>query len=537
MVRSYGVPGKYGLENHKFANLGNVYWNLPAPALVEQAILRSEGELSPAGALVVSTGRFTGRSPNDKYIVDNFTDSEDRIWWGKINRPISEDNYKNLYHLLTAYFQGRDLFVQDVYVGAHPAYQLPVRIITEQAWHSLFARGLFIRPHAEQLVNYIPQFTVIQAPGFLADPEEDGTNSGTFVILDLRNRVILIGGTSYAGEIKKAVFSMMNYLLPVQGVLPMHCSANTSEHDDVALFFGLSGTGKTTLSSDPERRLIGDDEHGWGDQGVFNFEGGCYAKTIHLCQDLEPQIWSAARNFGTVLENVVMDPITRVMDFNDARYTENTRAAYPIDYVPGHVESGYAGQPKNVFLLTADAFGVMPPLARLTRDQAMYYFLSGYTSKLAGTEKDLGVEPEATFSACFGAPFLPLHPRVYVQLLGEKIARHQTSVWLLNTGWTGGPYGVGRRIHLPYTRAMVRAVLTGHLDKMPTRTDPYFGLFIPVECPDVPTSILDPQSTWTNPQDYDRQARGLIARFDENFKQFVGVVSQEILAVGPSVIG
>lgn len=533
-MKNLGVPCNYCLDNHGLFNLGNIYWNLPAASLVEQVILRGEGFLSPRGAVVVNTGQFTGRSPNDKYIVKNFEPGDDQIWWGKINRPISAEKYERLYQRLTAYLQGRDVFVQDLLVGAHPSYQLPVRIITEHAWHSLFARDLFIRQPYEKAVEAIPQFTVIQAPGFQANPDEDGTSTGVFVVLDLRKRMILIGGTSYAGEIKKSVFSIMNYLLPIQGVLSMHCSANVGQGSDVALFFGLSGTGKTTLSSDPDRGLIGDDEHGWGDQGVFNFEGGCYAKTIKLREELEPLIWVAARQFGTVLENVVMDPITREMDFDDNSLTENTRAAYPIDYVPNHVESGYAGHPENIFLLTADAFGVMPPLARLTHDQALYYFLSGYTSKLAGTEKGLGTEPQATFSTCFGAPFLPLQPQVYAKLLGEKIAAHQSNVWLVNTGWTGGPYGIGNRIHLPYTRAMVRAALNGSLEGIPTRIDPYFGLNIPISCPDVPVSVLDPQSTWTNSSEYDQQAKSLITKFEQNFKQFAGSVSPKVFAVGPS---
>jgi phosphoenolpyruvate carboxykinase (ATP) len=480
------------------------------------------------GAVVVSTGKHTGRSPNDKFITRQNTPDDDLIWWGKVNKPCDADQFECLYHRVTSYLQGRDVFVQDLQAGAHPEYSLPIRVITESAWHSLFARDLFIRPPLDKAVIQEPQFTVLQAPGFKANPCEDGTNTDVFIIVDFIKRMILIGGTSYAGEIKKSIFTIMNYLLPLKGVLSMHCSANVGVGEDVALFFGLSGTGKTTLSSDPERRLIGDDEHGWGKDGVFNFEGGCYAKTIHLRQELEPLIWEASRQFGSVLENVSIDPVTRELDFDDDRVTENTRAAYPIDFVPNHVPEGYAGHPQNIFFLTADAFGVMPPLARLTPDQAMYYFLSGYTSKLAGTEKGLGAEPEATFSTCFGAPFLPLYPQQYAQLLGEKINRHSVQVWLVNTGWTGGPFGVGHRIHLPYTRAMIRGVLSGNLDGVATRKDPYFGLPIPVECPGVPDEILDPRSTWADSAAYDEQARGLIARFEKNFSQFAGDVSPEV---------
>ncbi len=532
-----GIVSQYSLEHHHLRNLNRIYWNLSSPILVEQIIQRKEGRLSPRGAVVVSTGQFTGRSPNDKYIIKSEgMPGLNEIWWGKVNKPMSAGDFECLYQRVTAYFQGRDVFVQDLMVGAHPGYQLPIRVITEQAWHSLFARDLFIRLTPEQASAQIPQFTILHAPNFVADPQEDGTRSGVFVTLDFESRILLIGGTSYAGEIKKSVFTLMNYLLPRQGVLSMHCSANIGARGDVALFFGLSGTGKTTLSSDPDRRLIGDDEHGWGDDGVFNFEGGCYAKTIKLRQELEPLIWEASRRFGSVLENVVMDPLTHEMDFDSDLLTENTRAAYPIDYVPNSVPEGRGGHPENIFLLTADAFGVMPPLARLNRDQALYYFISGYTSKLAGTEKELGIEPQATFSTCFGAPFLPLHPSVYARLLGEKIDRHNTRVWLVNTGWTGGPYGVGKRIHLPYTRAMVRAALTGQLDDIPSRVDPYFGLSIPTACPEVPSTVLDPQSTWSDPQAYDHQARQLIARFDENFTQFAEQVAPDVVVAGPGKI-
>jgi phosphoenolpyruvate carboxykinase (ATP) len=536
-MRHIGTPGKFGIESYGLQNLNRVYWNLTTPSLVEQVIERGEGSLAQNGAVVVKTGKHTGRSPNDKFITRQNTPDDDLIWWGKVNKPCNSDQFDCLYNRVTAYLQGRDIFIQDLQAGAYPEYSLPIRVITENAWHSLFARDLFIRLPAEKAAVQEPQFTVLQAPGFKANPCDDGTNSDVFIIVDFIRRLILIGGTSYAGEIKKSIFTIMNYLLPLKGVLSMHCSANVGTRGDTALFFGLSGTGKTTLSSDPERRLIGDDEHGWGDDSVFNFEGGCYAKTIHLRQDLEPLIWEATRRFGTVLENVPLDPITRVLDFDDDQFTENTRAAYPIEYVPNHVPQGYAGHPENIFFLTADAFGVMPPLAKLTRDQAMYYFLSGYTSKLAGTEKGLGAEPEATFSTCFGAPFLPLHPQQYAQLLGEKIEKHNANVWLVNTGWTGGPFGVGRRINLPYTRAMIRAVLTHILDNVETRKDPYFGLTIPVECPGVPASVLDPRSTWTDATNYDAQARALISRFEKNFTQFKDDVKPEVAAALGSLQG
>ncbi len=534
MADEVGIPSNYGLERHGLFNLGTVYWSLPAPALVEHAVRRGEGVLAHMGPLVVRTGQHTGRSPNDKFVVQE-PSSADNIWWGEVNRPLSEEHFERLYTRMVAYFQGRDVFVQDVVAGAHPAYRLPIRVVSELAWGSLFARNLFIRPLPEELPDHVPQFTVLHAPGLQAVPELDGTRSETFIVINFARRLVLIGGSRYGGEIKKSIFTVMNYLLPLQGVLSMHCSANVGEKGDVALFFGLSGTGKTTLSSDPERRLIGDDEHGWGDDGVFNFEGGCYAKTIRLRPELEPIIWDACHRFGTILENVIYDPKTRVVDFDDNSITENTRAAYPIHYVANYVPEGRAGHPQNIFFLTADAFGVMPPIARLTTEQAMYYFLSGYTSKLAGTERGLGKEPQATFSTCFGAPFLPLHPSKYATLLGEKLERHKAQVWLVNTGWTGGPYGVGERIKLAYTRAMVRAAMTGALDDVPTREDPIFGLHVPVRCPGVPDEVLEPRRTWSDPNAYERQARDLAHRFHENFKQFAPYVDEAVMAAGPRV--
>lgn len=516
----HGTPSNYGLENHGLKNLANIYWNLSTASLVEEALCRFEAELSAKGALVAKTGKHTGRSPNDKFVVHHAALSDKPICWGKINAPISPEKFDQLYQKMLAYYQGRDAFVQDLRVGAHPNYTLPIRVITEKAWHNLFAQNLFIRVPQEKLANHVPEYTVIQAENFKASPEIDGTTSETAIVVDLVKQIILICGTGYAGEIKKSIFTIMNYILPLKGVLSMHCSANVGSDGDTALFFGLSGTGKTTLSSDPDRQLIGDDEHGWADEGIFNFEGGCYAKTIRLNSEYEPIIWSATRRFGAVLENVVYDPITREVDFNSDKITENTRGAYPLDFVANHVPSGYAGHPDNVFFLTADAFGVLPPLARLTHEQAMYYFLSGYTSKLAGTETGLGSEPEATFSTCFGSPFLPLYPQVYANLLGERIARHHSTVWLVNTGWTGGPYGVGSRFKLPYTRAMIRAALNKQLDQVKFRPDAYFGLWIPESCPGVPAEVFDPRSTWADKDAYEKQAKNLIARFEKNFAKF-----------------
>ncbi len=528
-----GFPSSYGLENHGLVNLKAVHWNLSPAALVEHVIIRQEGIVANQGAVVVNTGRFTGRSPNDKFIVRYGNQDDEPVWWGKINQAISPEKFDLIFQKMTAYLQGRSVFVQDLQAGAHPAHKIQIRVISDKAWCSLFARDLFIRLPQEKILQHVPEFTVIHCPDFLADPHLDGTNSSTFIILNFTRRLVLIGGTSYAGEIKKSIFTVMNYLMPRAQVLSMHCSANRGMNGDVALFFGLSGTGKTTLSSDPERGLIGDDEHGWGDEGIFNFEGGCYAKTIHLRQNLEPLIWEATRKFGTVLENVVVDPETRQVNFDSDSLTENTRAAYPIDFVPNFVVEGFAGHPQNVFFLSADAFGVLPPLSRLTPEQAMYYFLSGYTSKLAGTEKGLGAEPQATFSACFGAPFLPLNPRVYADLLGEKIARHQTNVWLVNTGWTGGPYGIGERIHLPFTRAMIKAVLEGQLQDVAMRKDGIFGLAIPEHCPDVPDDVLDPMCTWNDHEAYKVQARLLVEHFEKNFRQFESEVPKDLIVAGP----
>ncbi len=534
MTNQMGIPCNYGLDNHRLSNLRMIYWTLPTPVLIEYIVSRREGILSTDGGVVVRTGHHTGRSANDKFtVIDDIT--SEQIWWGKVNKSISRDDFDRLFLRMTAYFQGRDVFVQDVIAGAHPDYSLPVRVITSTAWHSLFARNMFIRLKRRQLTEHIPQFLVMHAPGFHANPEEVGTNSEAFIIVNFERRIVLIGGTSYAGEIKKSIFTVLNYLLPQRGVFPMHCSANVGAKGDIAIFFGLSGTGKTTLSSDPTRRMIGDDEHGWAKDGVFNFEGGCYAKTIHLSEELEPQIFAATKNFGTILENVCIDSNTRLVDFDDATFTENTRASYPLKAIPDVIPDGRGGHPENVFFLTADAFGIMPPIARLTPEQAMYHFISGYTSKLAGTEKGLGNEPQATFSTCFGAPFLPLHPKIYAEMLGERIKTHQSNVWLINTGWTGGAFGVGERIKLPYTRAMVSAALNGGLDDVPFRTDPVFGLQVPEQCPGVPGEVLDPRCTWNDPDEYDSKAKELAARFHKNFEEYAAVVAPEVLNGAPKV--
>jgi phosphoenolpyruvate carboxykinase (ATP) len=533
MGQSVGQRSDFGLDQLGLTNLNREYWNLSTAALIEESVGRGESSIVETGSLAVRTGQHTGRSAKDKFLV-HYPGEDGDIAWGEVNRKIDPGHFERLRTKVSSYFQGRDAFVLDAVAGAHPSYRLPIRIVTEYAWHSLFAKHLFINLPQDRMGAHRPEFTLIDASQLLATPDTDGTRSETFIVLDLKQKLVLIGGTSYAGEIKKSIFTVMNYLLPLQRVLTMHCSANQGLQGDVALFFGLSGTGKTTLSSDPDRRLIGDDEHGWGDDGVFNLEGGCYAKVIRLREDLEPMIWAATRRFGTVLENVVFDPDTRRVDFDNDSLTENTRSAYPVGYIPGVVPEGRGDHPKNIFFLTADAFGVIPPIARLTPDQAMYYFLSGYTSKLAGTEKGLGSEPQATFSTCFGAPFLPLRPRVYAEQLGEKIARHDTRVWLINTGWSGGAYGTGHRIHLPYTRAMVSAALNGELEGVPMRAEPYFGLSIPEGISGVPGEILDPAQAWSDRAGYRDQAGAMIERFNKNFEKFREHVSAEVAAAGPN---
>ncbi len=506
-------------------------WNLSVAALYEAAIQRQEGVLAADGPLSCRTGQHTGRSPNDKFTVrESLTGGH--IDWGKVNRPMDEAQFEALRHDLLGSLTGKELFVLDVYAGADPAYRLPVRIVTEYAWHSLFCRHMFI-DDPQAAADAAPEFTIVDTPSFKADPKRHGTNSEVVIAVNFAKKLVLISGSSYAGEMKKSVFSILNYLLPTQNVLSMHCSANVGAAGDSALFFGLSGTGKTTLSSDPDRRLIGDDEHGWSDRGIFNFEGGCYAKTIRLSAEAEPQIYSTTRRFGTLLENVVVDPDSRALNLDDARFTENTRAAYPISFIDNAVPSGQAGHPKNIVMLTADAFGVLPPISRLTPEGAMYHFLSGYTAKVAGTEKGV-TEPKATFSTCFAAPFLPLAPSRYARMLGDRIARHGARVWLVNTGWTGGPYGVGRRMKIAYTRAMIRAALAGALDHVAYAKDPVFNLDIPANCPDVPAEVLRPRNTWTSGADYDAQAAKLARMFVDNFKTFEQGVTAEVLAAGPN---
>jgi len=520
-----------GLEAHGIHPIRSVQINLSAAALCELAIRRDEGVLAAGGPLVCRTGAHTGRSPNDKFVVEE-PSSRSHVWWGKVNKPMQASHYEALRADVAAHLGQRELFVQDLYAGADPAYRLSVRFIQELAWHNLFVRNLFIVPPAADLAGFQPQFTVMTAPSFKADPTRHGTRSDVVIALNLATREVIIAGTSYAGENKKSIFTVLNYLLPLQGVLSMHCSANIGPAGDTALFFGLSGTGKTTLSSDQDRRLIGDDEHGWSDRGVFNFEGGCYAKMIKLSAEAEPQIYGTTQRFGTVLENVVLDPATRVIDFDDSSLTENTRGAYPIEFIDNAVLEGVGGHPQNIVMLTADAYGVLPPIARLSPEAAMYHYLSGYTAKVAGTEKGV-TEPTATFSTCFGAPFLPLNPNVYARQLGERIAKHEARVWLVNTGWTGGPYGVGSRMKIAYTRAMIRAALAGGLDHVGYQRHPVFNVDVPTSCLDVPAAVLDPRGTWADKEAYDQQADRLAKMFVENFKNFEADVAPAVKAAGP----
>ncbi|MCC6587812.1 MAG: phosphoenolpyruvate carboxykinase (ATP) [Bryobacterales bacterium] len=530
-MQNAGVrPSKYGLELHGFTNWDIAYWNLGTAKLVEAAIQRHEGVLAGNGALVVRTGHFTGRSPKDKFVVRDET-TDKTVNWGSVNQPMSAANFDLLYRKVLAHFQGQEIFVQDLLAGADTQYQMPVRVVTRRAWHALFGRQLFLRQAYENLEDHNPAFTLIFAPYFQANPEEDGTKSSTCIVINFARKLVLILGTSYAGELKKSVFTILNYLLPDQGVLPMHCSANVGSDGKTALFFGLSGTGKTTLSADPNRGLIGDDEHGWSDHGVFNFEGGCYAKCIRLSRKNEPQIWDAIR-FGTVLENVLIEPDTRALNFDSEELTENTRAAYRIDFIDNTVLPSVGGHPENIVFLTADAFGVLPPISRLTPEQAMYHFLSGYTAKLAGTERGLGKEPSATFSACFGEPFLPRAPQVYARMLGEKMRRHNVRCWLVNTGWVGGPFGVGERISLPYTRAMVNAAIEGKLDGVPMEAHPIFHVLVPTKCPGVPAEVLNAAQLWKDEAAYIEAAKALASRFRKNFEKF-GAIAPEIAAAAP----
>jgi phosphoenolpyruvate carboxykinase (ATP) len=528
------LKSSYGLENHGITNSGRQYWNLNTPSLYEQVIRRREGAIAHLGPIVVRTGQHTGRAAKDKFIVEEET-SRKNVWWGKINRPFPPDNFDRLFHRLQAYIQGKDLFIQDCSAGYDSEYRLPVRIITETAWHNLFVRNLLIQCKPETLTSHVPELTVLHVPYFNALPELDGTNSGTFVILNLGKRMVLIGGTGYAGEIKKSVFTFMNYLLPQEHVMTMHCSANIGDAGDTALFFGLSGTGKTTLSSVPDRKLIGDDEHGWSNSGIFNFEGGCYAKVIRLSQESEPEIYETTRKFGTILENVAMDPVTRRLDLDDDTLTENTRAGYPLSHIPNALLESMGDHPRNIMMLTADAFGIMPPISKLTPEQAMYHFLSGYTAKLAGTEAGVGTEPQATFSACFGAPFMVLHPFAYAELLSKKIRDHKVDCWLVNTGWTGGPYGVGRRMEIKFTRALINAALDGSLARVESEEDPVFGFMVPKSAPGVPAEILKPRETWKDKGAYDRKAMELAEKFIENFKQFEDRAGKEVINAGPKL--
>ncbi len=526
------VAGRVGLEAQGLAPSGMVHWNDVSPVLIERAIARSEGSLADMGPFCSITSPHTGRSPKDKFIVRE-PSSERDVDWGTVNQPFEPEHFDRLLADVRRYLNAQpELFVQDLYCGADANYRLSVRYVSPSAWHMAFVRNMFIRPDIAELVSFDPNFTVLHAPEFQADPAIHGTRSGTFVIFNLGKRMILIGGTRYAGELKKAMFTVMNYYVPKQGALSMHCSANVGGQDDVALFFGLSGTGKTTLSADPHRFLIGDDEHGWSPEGVFNFEGGCYAKVINLSREGEPDIYATTQMFGTILENVVLDPVTRRVRFEDQSITENTRASYPLHYIRNHVPSGRAGHPRNILFLTADAFGVLPPVAKLTRDQAMYYFLSGYTAKVAGTERGV-TEPQATFSSCFGAVFLVWHPSKYAEMLGTLIDRHGTQVWLVNTGWTGGPYGVGSRMKLTHTREMVRALLSGELADAPTTVDPIFRLAVPAEIPNIPGRVLRQRETWKDGAAYDEQARKLAHMFHENFSRFESYVSDAVKRAGP----
>lgn len=512
---------------------GQLHWNLVQTVLLESAVRRGEGELAEMGPFVAVTAPHTGRSPNDKFVVKEPSTEKD-VDWGKVNQALAPDTFELLLQDVRAYLEQRDdLFVQDLYCGADPAFRLSVRYVSPSAWHMAFVRNMFIRPDIADLASFDPNFTVLHAPEFEADPAKHGTRTSTFIVLNLAKRMILIGGTRYAGELKKAMFTVMNYYMPKQGVLSMHCSANTGKNGDTALFFGLSGTGKTTLSADPERNLIGDDEHGWSRDGTFNYEGGCYAKVINLSAESEPDIYRTTQMFGTVLENVVLDPVTRRVKFEDQSITENTRASYPLPYIRNHVPNGRGGHPKNIVFLTADAYGVLPPVARLTREQAMYYFLSGYTAKVAGTERGVK-EPQATFSACFGAVFLVWHPTKYAEMLGTLIDQHRSRVWLLNTGWTGGPFGVGKRMKLAHTRAMVHALLRGDLDNARCDVDPVFGLSIPCEIRDVPADVLRPRDTWADKNAYDAQAKKLAEQFRQNFEKFAGA-SEAVKNAGPRV--
>ncbi len=527
------TASSYGLQNHGLANLRKVYWNLPTGSLYEESVFRAEARVAHSGPLVVNTGKHTARSAADKFVVAEPT-TQDKVWWGQYNRPYNPAAFSQLLTRLQGFLQRRDVFVQDCIAGSDPTHQMPIRIITEKAWHSLFARIMFTKLKTDdQLRRHVPEFTVVCAPSFHGSPVIDSTRSETFIIINFAERLAIIGGSAYGGEIKKTIFTVLNFLLPFDGVFPMHCSANVGGKGDVALFFGLSGTGKTTLSADPSRRLIGDDEHGWGDNGIFNFEDGCYAKVIRLSEEAEPQIYSCTRRFGTLLENVVFDPVSRRLDLNDDHLTENTRAAYPLEYIDNYLPGKMAGHPDNIVMLTCDASGVMPPISKLTPDQAIYHFISGYTSKIAGTEIGLGVEPEITFSTCFGGPFMVHHPYAYAEMLKARVLKHGSHIWLVNTGWTGGPFGIGKRISIQHTRALLKAALSGHLLKVEYKEDPVFGFAVPKTCDGVPPNILDPVNTWGSREDYFRKYDALAARFIENFKLMMSETPEHVVEAGP----
>lgn len=523
----------YGLENHGLTNLHETYWNMRRAALYEEIIFRGEGRISQGGAMVVNTGKHTARSPNDKFIVRE-SSTEKHVWWGEYNRPLSPEKFNELFDRLQAFLQGKDIFVQDCFVCADEEHRLPIRVITEYAWHSLFARNMFLLPRTrEEYKRHVPDFTVISAPSFQGLPQIDGVKTKTFITLNLAQGLCIVGNTGYAGEVKKSVFTFLNYRLPLLDVMPMHCSANIGKDGDTALFFGLSGTGKTTLSADPQRRLIGDDEHGWNDNGIFNFEGGCYAKVIRLSPSAEPQIYAATQRFGTILENVAVDPATRIIDLDDDWFTENTRASYPLDYIDNWVPEKRGGHPRSIIILTCDAFGVMPPLAKMTAEQMMYQFISGYTSKIAGTEIELGKEPEITFSTCLGAPFMAQRPDTYLDLLKLKIARYRPDCWLVNTGWTGGPYGVGKRISIAHTRTLLNAALNGYLADGEFHIDPIFGFKIPKNCEGIPSKILNPAEAWPNETAYMEKYRQLALRFIDNFRKYEANCPLEVCQAGP----
>ena len=529
------LKGDYGLDNLGISNLRKAYWNLTTEALYEEIVFRQEAKISHLGPIVANTGKHTARSANDKYVVKEAS-TEQNIWWGEYNRPFSTDKFNGLVNRMLGFLQGRDVFVQDCYDCADPNYKMPIRIVTELAWHSMFARNMFILPQtAEEYRRHVPEFTVLALPGFKGIQTIDGTATETLIVLNFEQKLCIIGNTAYAGEIKKSIFTILNYLLPLQGVMPMHSSANVGTKNDSAIFFGLSGTGKTTLSADPKRGLIGDDEHGWSDEGVFNIEGGCYAKVIRLSPSAEPQIYATTKRFGTILENVVFDPITRSIDLDDESITENTRASYPLDYIENAIPEKMAGHPKNIVFLTCDASGVLPPIAKLTPEQSMYQFISGYTSKIAGTEVGLGKEPEMTFSTCFGAPFMVHQPSFYAELLKRKILKYGVNCWLLNTGWIGGQFGIGKRICIKYTRSLLNAALDGSLLNVKYRKDPVFGFEVPLSCPDVPEGILNPADSWPSKKAHEEKYKSLATRFIENFKKFEANCPPEVMKAGPKV--